>query len=74
MGGVSGVLIVGCQNCGRIMVLAGASDPSGSARVAFTCRSCGAGQVLQLNVSSSAEGRDLKEMVLGMAIPSSCPM
>ncbi|MCX7827595.1 MAG: hypothetical protein N2315_00060 [Thermanaerothrix sp.] len=62
------MLIVECQNCGQVRVLAGSSDPSGMVKVAFTCGSCGAGQVLQLNVSSSAEGRDLRGMVLGMAI------
>lgn len=43
-----GVLIVGCQVCGEIKVLAGSSDVDGVARVRWFCEKCGAGQVLQL--------------------------
>lgn len=65
------MLVVECQNCGQLKVLAGSPGPLGVARVAFTCCHCGVGQVLLLSVSAIAEGGDVKDMVLGMGLGGS---
>ena len=63
------LLIVGCQVCGEIKVLAGTPDFDGVARVKWSCRKCGAGQVLQLQVSTDASGKDLRRIVGGFSLP-----
>lgn len=63
------MLIVGCQVCGEIKVLAGSSDVDGVARVRWFCEKCGAGQVLQLKVSTDVSGRDLRRIVGGFSLP-----
>jgi ribosomal protein S27AE len=62
------MLIVGCQVCGESKVLAGAPDDDGVARVQWTCPRCGAGQVLQLEVSGDARGGDLRKILGGLAL------
>ncbi len=63
------MLIVGCQVCGEIKVLAGSSDVDGVARVRWFCEKCGAGQVLQLKVSTDVSGSDLRRIVGGFSLP-----
>ena len=63
------MLIVGCQVCGEIKVLAGSSDVDGVARVRWFCEKCGAGQVLQLKVCTDVSGRDLRRIVGGFSLP-----
>ena len=63
------MLIVGCQVCGEIKVLAGSSDVDGVARVKWFCEKCGAGQVLQLKVSTDVSGSDLRRIVGGFSLP-----
>lgn len=63
------MLIVGCQVCGEIKVLAGTPDFDGVARVKWSCGKCGAGQVLQLQVSTDASGKDLRGIVGGFSLP-----
>ena len=63
------MLIVGCQVCGEIKVLAGSSDVDGVARVKWFCEKCGAGQVLQLKISTDVSGSDLRRIVGGFSLP-----
>lgn len=63
------MLIVGCQVCGEIKVLAGTPDLDGVARVKWSCGKCGAGQVLQLQVSTDASGGDLRRILGGFSLP-----
>ncbi len=65
------MLIVQCQNCNEMKVLAGAPDADGVARVSWVCPLCGAGQVSQLAVSGDARGQDLRKILGGMQIGSS---
>ena len=62
------MLIVGCQNCGDAKVLAGAPDSDGVARVKWTCPRCGTGQVLQLDVSESAQRANLQSIIGGFEL------
>ncbi|MDR1132781.1 MAG: alcohol dehydrogenase [Synergistaceae bacterium] len=62
------MLIVGCQSCGEAKILAGTPDGDGIARINWTCPHCGAGQVLQLEVSPSARAADLHSVLGGMAL------
>ncbi|MDR0649314.1 MAG: alcohol dehydrogenase [Synergistaceae bacterium] len=61
------MLIVGCQVCGESKVLAGDPDGDGVARIHWSCRHCGTGQVLQLEVASDAAGCDLRSLLGGLA-------
>ena len=62
------MLIVGCQTCGEAKVLAGTPDRDGVARVKWTCRHCGTGQVLQLDVTEDARAGDLRSILCGLAL------
>ena len=62
------MLIVGCQSCGEAKILAGTPDHDGVARMNWTCPRCGAGQVLQLEVSSGLRTSDLHSVLGGMAL------
>jgi ribosomal protein S27AE len=66
--GGGGVLIVGCQVCGESKVLAGAPDGDGVARIHWSCRRCGTGQVLQLEVTNDATGCDPRNILGGFAL------
>lgn len=66
------MLIVACQKCGEIKVLAGSPDARGVASAVWTCEHCGAGQVMQLNISKDARRGDLRKIIGGLALaPSS---
>ena len=62
------MLIVGCQSCGEAKILAGTPDHDGVARMNWTCPHCGAGQVLQLEVSTGMKTADLHSVLGGMAL------
>lgn len=62
------MLIVGCQSCGEAKILAGTPDSDGVARVRWTCRHCGTGQVLQLEVTGDARNGDLRNILCGLAL------
>lgn len=65
------MLIVACQKCGEVKVLAGSPDASGSARAIWTCPHCGAGQILELSVSKDAKRGDLRKIIGGLALAES---
>ena len=67
------MLIVDCQRCGQTKILPGTPDPDGIARTTWTCPRCGAGQILQLPVASDARGKDLREILGGLALLPSSP-
>jgi len=62
------VLIVSCQNCGEMKILAGAPDADGLARAMWLCPCCGAGQVVQLPVAMDARGGDLRRICGGLSV------
>jgi ribosomal protein S27AE len=62
------MLIVGCQSCGEAKILAGTPDGDGIARMNWTCPHCGAGQVLQLEISPSVRAADLHSILGGMPL------
>lgn len=64
------MLILACQKCGELKVLAGSPDANGSARAVWTCSRCGAGQLLELTVSKDAKRGDLRKIVGGLALSS----
>ncbi|MEA3507292.1 MAG: alcohol dehydrogenase [Synergistota bacterium] len=66
------MLIVACQVCGKTRILPGTPDSDGLARATWTCPCCGAGQVIQLPVSSDARGGDLRKIVSGMSFGPEC--
>ncbi|MDD2207371.1 MAG: alcohol dehydrogenase [Aminobacterium sp.] len=61
------MLIVACQICGETKVLAGTPDVDGVARAMWICPKCGAGQVVQLQISADARKSDLRKIVHGLA-------
>ena len=61
------MLIVACQFCGEYKVLAEAPDEDGWARVCWICPRCGAGQVLQLEVTADSRG-NLESIILGLGM------
>lgn len=65
------MLIVECQVCGEIKVLAGDPDYDGMARATWICSKCGTGQLVQLLVSHDARGLDLRKILRGMSVHSS---
>ncbi|AFM21173.1 MAG TPA: alcohol dehydrogenase [Acetomicrobium flavidum] len=65
------MLIVECQVCGEIKVLAGDPDYDGMARATWICSKCGTGQLVQLPVSHDARGLDLRKILRGMSVHSS---
>lgn len=62
------MLIVGCQHCDKTEILPGTPDPDGVARTRWTCPRCGAGQVLQLPLAADARGKDLRQILGGLAL------
>jgi hypothetical protein len=62
------MLIVACQVCGEMRILAGAPDSDGVARTSWNCPRCGAGQVLQLAVAGDARGGDLRRILGGLSV------
>jgi hypothetical protein len=62
------MLIVACQICGEMKVLAGTPDPDGVARTCWICPNCGAGQVVQLAVAGDARGGDLRRILGGLSL------
>lgn len=65
------MLIVECQVCGEVKVLAGDPDYDGMARASWICAKCGTGQLVQLPVSSDARGVDLRKILKGMTLHAS---
>lgn len=62
------MLIVACQKCGEVKVLAGSPDPDGFARAVWTCPHCGAGQVMEMAISKDARRGDLRRIIGGLAL------
>lgn len=62
------MLIVSCQKCGDVEVIAGSPGQDGLARAMWTCRKCGAGQIVELAVSKDARRGDLRKIIGGMAL------
>jgi len=62
------MLIVACQKCGELKVLAGAPDASGVAHAVWTCQRCGAGQVMEITVSKDVRRGDLRKILGGLAL------
>lgn len=62
------MLIVACQKCGEVKVLAGSPGPDGIARAVWTCSKCGAGQVIELTISKDARRGDLRKIIGGLAL------
>jgi hypothetical protein len=61
------MLIVACQVCGEIKVLAGTPDLDGIARTNWICPCCGTGQIVQLPVKSDARA-DLRKILQGLSL------
>lgn len=62
------MLIVSCQKCGEVEVIAGSPGQDGLARAMWTCRKCGAGQIVELAISKDARRGDLRKIIGGMAL------
>lgn len=62
------MLIVACQKCGEVKVIAGSPGQDGLARAVWTCRKCGAGQILELSISKDARRGDLRKIIGGLAL------
>lgn len=62
------MLIVACQKCGEVKVIAGSPGQDGFARAIWTCRKCGAGQILELSISKDARRGDLRKIIGGLAL------
>lgn len=62
------MLIVACQKCGEIKVIAGDPNAFGVARAMWTCSHCGAGQLMELSISKDAKKGDLRKIVGGLAL------
>lgn len=60
------MLILACQKCGEVKVVAGAPDASGGARVMWTCNHCGTGQILELVLGRDTRRGDLNKIVKGL--------
>lgn len=67
------MLIVACQKCGEVKVLAGSPGPGGIARAVWTCSKCGAGQVMELTISKDARRGDLRKIIGGLALAGPAP-
>ncbi len=66
--GSTNVIIVACQLCGEMKVLAGAPDADGLARVSWICPCCGAGQIVQIPISLDARGTSLRGICGGLSV------
>lgn len=62
------MLIVACQKCGEVEVIAGSPGRDGLARAVWTCGKCGAGQIVELSISKDARRGDLRKIIGGMAL------
>jgi len=62
------MLIVACQKCGEVKVIAGSPGQDGLARAVWTCRKCGAGQIVELTVSKDTRRGDLRKIIGGLAL------
>lgn len=62
------MLIVACQKCGEVKVLAGEPNMEGLARAVWTCEHCGAGQIIELSISKDARRGDLRKIIGGLAL------
>jgi len=62
------MLIVACQKCGEVEVVAGSPDADGLARAVWTCPHCGAGQVMEIAISKDARRGDLRKIIGGLAL------
>lgn len=62
------MLIVACQKCGEVKVIAGLPGQDGLARAVWTCRKCGAGQIVEMSISRDARRGDLRKIIGGMAL------
>lgn len=62
------MLIVACQKCGEVEVIAGSPGRDGLARAVWTCGKCGAGQIVELAISKDARRGDLRKIIGGMAL------
>ena len=62
------MLIVACQKCGEVKVIAGSPGQDGLARAVWTCRKCGAGQIVELAVSKDTRRGDLRKIIGGLAL------
>lgn len=62
------MIIVACQVCGQTGILRGTPENDGMVRTSWTCRHCGAGQVIQVPVSTDAQNSDLKKIILGLPV------
>jgi ribosomal protein S27AE len=62
------MLIVACQKCGEVEVVAGSPDSDGMARAVWTCSHCGAGQVMEIAISKDARRGDLRKIIGGLAL------
>ena len=62
------MLIIACQKCGELQVLAGSPDARGKASAMWTCPRCGAGQLVELTVSRDARRGDLRKIIGGLAL------
>lgn len=62
------MLIVACQKCGEVKVIAGSPGQGGLARVIWTCGKCGAGQIVELSISKDARRGDLRKIIGGLAL------
>lgn len=62
------MLIVACQKCGEVKVIAGSPDADGVARAVWTCSHCGAGQVMEITISKDARRGDLRKIIGGLAL------
>ena len=67
------MLIVACQKCGEVKVLAGSPGPDGIARAVWACSKCGAGQVMELTISKDARRGDLRKIIGGLALAGPKP-
>lgn len=67
------MLIVACQKCGEVKVLAGSPGSDGVARAVWTCSKCGAGQVMELTISKDARRGDLRKIIGGLALAGRLP-
>lgn len=62
------MLIVACQRCGEMKVLAGEPDSSGMTRAVWTCSHCGTGQVLELAIKKDVRRGELHKIIRGFAL------
>lgn len=62
------MLIVACQKCGEVKVIAGSPEQDGLARAVWTCCKCGVGQIVELSIGKDARRGDLRKIIGGFAL------